>query len=57
MFDTMISMLYNIKLFPPATLVNHNLSNTNVRVGGTLNRYTVKPCTRISAQASMCLLS
>jgi hypothetical protein len=51
MFDTMLSMLYNIFFFP-ATLINHNLSNTNVwfscREVGTLHRYTVKPCTSIT---------
>jgi hypothetical protein len=49
MFDIMLSMLYNIKLFFPATLINHNLSNTNVRFScrevGTLHRYTVKQWT------------
>ena len=52
MFDIMLSMLYNIKLFFPLTLINHNLSNTNVRFScrevGTLHRYTVKPWTSIT---------
>ena len=35
MFDTTLSMLYNI-IFFPTTLINHNLSSTNVRLRGTL---------------------
>jgi hypothetical protein len=32
MFDTMLSMLNIKSFFFPATLINHNLSNTNVRL-------------------------
>jgi uncharacterized protein YqiB (DUF1249 family) len=62
MFDTMLSVLYNIKFFFPATLINHNLPNTNVRLNAqasmacvcSLSDQELYACDKLSAIIENC---